>query len=294
MQVADTAPYIAGLPHFRARFTIPIILNLYTAASCVVLGDSSSSSRWHAVTIASVPAFPLPLFRLHPIVNWAATYASETTAQGPCNLSSALVFISPSSPCAATLPLTLRLAPSPLSPADVVITPSCPHTPYSNVSISCNVRPQQSLVVTTRCGQPAVFSGAAGRTITCRALQHAWSGGGKAFSSTGDATFLLPSPPSQLAVHCHRPPHASFAWAPPASPPSHYMAALVARGAVIGLQRIEPSLPYETVRVRWLLPATAPWAASCVASVYPPLPLTTTPRLRIKHCSCAGTAATCA
>jgi hypothetical protein len=84
----------------------------------------------------------------------------------------------------------------------------------------------------------------------------------------GSISFLLPSPPINLQLHCLRHSQSTFSWLPPPSPPPHYLAVLVSQGAIIGRQTIASSLQFESVLVKWLMPITAQWVASCVASVY--------------------------
>ncbi len=248
--------------------TLLIIFNRVAAVSCAAI--ENGDSRWHSITITSLPSYPLPLFRLHPIVNWQAMSAAAPLASVQCNLSSSFIHVNPSSPCGATIPLTLHLASSsiPASNADLFITPSCAQPASSNVSIACDLGNQQQIFASSRCGQPAVITGVSGRRVTCNALQHVWSGGAIAFSSTAAVSFLIPSPPRDVNLDCIRLLHATFTWSPPASPPPHYIAVLLSRGSVIGLQQITPSYPFELASVKWLLPATTPFAASCVASVY--------------------------
>jgi hypothetical protein len=246
------------------------VLKCITAASCYAIG-SSSGSRWHSITITSLPSYPLPLFRLHPIVNWQTLSAPVPSALAPCNLSSSLIHVGPSSSCASTLPLTLRLSSSslPSFTPDVSITPVCYYSTSSNVSIACVFDQQQrTFFSTVPCGDAAVISGVTGIKVTCKAVQVASSGASLAFSSTGALSFLFPSPPVDFGLECLRLPHASFSWTLPASSPPRYVSVLISGGAVIGQQQIEPSLPYESASVTWLLPAAASWVASCVASVY--------------------------
>lgn len=246
------------------------VLKCVPAASCFAI-NSSNGSLWHSVTISSLPVHPLPLFRLHSIVNWQSSSSFAQSSPSQCNLSSHFIHINPSSSCASTLPLTLHLSPSSSSSpnSDVLITPFCPHASSSNVSVACSLGPyRHPVLATTRCGRAAVVSGASGLKVTCKVVQHAWSASPSAFSSSAEVSFLLPSPPVDFGLHCLRQPHTTFAWTSPASPPPHYIAILIARGVVIGQQQISTALPYESLSVKWLLPATAPWVASCVASAY--------------------------
>jgi hypothetical protein len=184
------------------------------------------------------------------------------------------MFVSPSSTCAATFPISLQMTVTSSSPsaadANALIIPVCSYSTSTNISIACfRDHLQQSVTpATTRCGSPAVISGSSGVKMTCRAVYHAWNGADGVLSSSSAISFLIPSPPINFELSCIRNPRVSFAWLPPPSPPPYYVAVMIVSGTVLGRQRVMSGTLFERLSVTWTLPAAAQWVATCVSSVY--------------------------